>query len=208
MLALSLLPVFLQNRNKTGLGLKIYIKNMVCDRCTLVVSSLMTELNFKPASVEIGEVDFAERELSADELGILKDRLEALGFELIDDKRGQLIDKIKTSIIDLVHRQESLEKIKLSDYLKKNVNYDYNHISHLFSSIEGITIEQYFINHKIEKVKELLVYDELNATEIAYQMGYSSLAHLSGQFKKVTGMTPTQFKKLDGGKIRKSLDKV
>ena len=188
--------------------MKIYIKNMVCDRCTLVVSSLMTELNFKPASVEIGEVDFAERELSADELGILKDRLEALGFELIDDKRGQLIDKIKTSIIDLVHRQESLEKIKLSDYLKKNVNYDYNHISHLFSSIEGVTIEQYFINHKIEKVKELLVYDELSATEIAYRMGYSSLAHLSGQFKKVTGMTPIQFKKLDGGKIRKSLDKV
>lgn len=181
---------------------------MVCDRCTLVVSSLMTELGYKAASVEMGEVDFAKRELSETELDVLKNRLEALGFELLDDKKSQLIDKIKTAVIDLVHRQESLEKIKLSDYLKKKVNYDYNHISHLFSSIEGITIEQYFINHKIEKVKELLVYDELSTTEIAYRMGYSSLAHLSGQFKKVTGMTPTQFKKLKDGLIRKPLDKV
>lgn len=181
---------------------------MVCDRCTLVVSSLMTELNFKSVLVEMGEVDFAERELSEAELDVLKSRLETLGFELIDDKKSQLIDKIKVSIIDLVHRHESLEKIKLSDYLKKTVNYDYNHISHLFSSIEGITIEQYFINHKIEKVKELLVYDELSATEIAYQLGYSSLAHLSGQFKKITGMTPTQFKKLKDNNIRKPLDQV
>ena len=188
--------------------MKVYIKNMVCDRCTLVVSALMKELHFEAVSVEMGEVDFADRELSETERDVLKARLEALSFELLDDKRSQLIDKIRTCVIDLVHRQESLEKVKLSDYLKKQVNYDYNHISHLFSSIEGITIEQYFINHKIEKVKELLVYDELNATEIAYRMGYSSLAHLSGQFKKVTGMTPTQFKKLKNTSSRKALDKV
>lgn len=181
---------------------------MVCDRCTLVMSSLMKELNYQPVSVEMGEVDFGEQELSEAELDVMRDRLQALGFELLDDKRSQMIDKIKTSVIDLVHRQDSLEKIKLSDYLKKQVNYDYNHISHLFSSIEGITIEQYFINHKIEKVKELLVYDELNTTEIAYRMGYSSLAHLSGQFKKMTGMTPTQFKKLKDTTTRKPLDKV
>lgn len=181
---------------------------MVCDRCTLVVSSMLTELNYKPVSVEMGEVDLAERELSEVALGELKSRLEVLGFELIDDKRSQLIDKIKTCVIELVHHQESLERIKLSDYLKQQVNYDYNHISHLFSSIEGITIEQYFINHKIEKVKELLVYDELSTTEIAYRMGYSSLAHLSGQFKKVTGMTPTQFKKTKDTTIRKPLDQV
>ena len=135
-------------------------------------------------------------------------KLEKLGFELLDDKKSLLIDKIKTAIIELVHRQESLEKTRISDYLKKHVNYDYNYISHLFSSTEGITIEQYFINQKIEKVKELLVYDELSATEIAYRLGYSSLAHLSGQFKKSTGMTPSQFRKLKDMKLRKTLDKV
>lgn len=181
---------------------------MVCDRCNLVVSSLLSELNYKSVSVELGEVDFGEKALDEQEISVLRDKLQGLGFELLDDKRSRLIDKIKTSVIELVHRQDSLEKIKLSEYLKQHVNYDYNHISHLFSSIEGVTIEQYFINQKIEKVKELLVYNELTATEIAYCMGYSSLAHLSGQFKKIMGMTPSQFKKLKDVKARKPLDKV
>lgn len=181
---------------------------MVCDRCNLVVSALLTELKHDALSVDLGEVNLGKKELSDSELKKLKSRLELLGFELLDDKKSQMIDKIKTSIIELVHSQESLEKIKLSDYLKQQVNYDYNHISHLFSSIEGITIEQYFINHKIEKVKEFLVYDELTTTEISLRLGYSSLAHLSAQFKKVAGMTPTQFKKLKDLNVRKSLDEV
>ena len=181
---------------------------MVCDRCNLAVSALLDEMKLDPVSVELGQVNFGERVLTESVLNNLKNKLERLGFELLDDKKSRLIDKIKTSIIDLVQGQNSLENIKLSDWIKKRVNYDYNHVSHLFSNTEGITIEQYFINQKIEKVKELLIYDELSATEIAYRLGYSSLAHLSGQFKKHTGMTPSQFKKLKDVKFRKSLDKA
>ena len=181
---------------------------MVCERCNLAVSSLLDEMKLSRISVELGQVDFGNQELSELELDELRVNLESLGFELLDDKKSRLIDKIKTAIIELVHGQDSLEKIKLSDYIRDQVNYDYNHVSHLFSSTEGITIEQYFINQKIERIKELLIYDELNATEIAYRLGYSSLAHLSGQFKKHTGMTPSQFKKLKDVKFRKSLDKT
>jgi len=188
--------------------MKIYIKNMVCDRCSLAVSSLLDEIDLVPLSIELGQVDFGDYELTNLELHELQSRLNGLGFELLDDKKSRVIDKIKTSVIELVHRQNSMMKIKLSDYLKSQVNYDYNHISYMFSSIEGITIEQYFINQKIEKAKELLVYDEINATEIAHRLGYSSLAHLSGQFKKITGMTPSQFKKLNDAQLRKPLDQV
>jgi len=174
----------------------------------MVVAELLKELSYAPVSVTLGEVDFGDNSLPVEELGVLKQRLHALGFELLDDKKSQLIDKIKTAVIELVHQQETLEKTRLSDYLKRQVNYDYNHISHLFSSIEGITVEQYFIQQKIEKAKELLVYDELSTTEIAYKLGYSSLAHLSGQFKKITGMPPSEFKKLKNPSLRKSLDKI
>ena len=174
----------------------------------MVVSALLKELSHHPVSVTLGEVDFGDSRLSVGELEVLKHRLNELGFELLDDKKSQLIDKIKTTIIELVHQQESLEKTRLSDYLKCQVNYDYNHISHLFSSIEGITVEQYFIQQKIEKAKELLVYDELSATEIAFRLGYSSLAHLSAQFKKITGMSPSAFKKLKNPSLRKALDKI
>lgn len=174
----------------------------------MVVSAVLDDLKLAPVSVELGQVDFGLRDLTEHELELLKAKLEELGFELLDDKRSRLIDKIKTSIIELIHGQNSLEKIRLSDYIKDKVNYDYNHVSHLFSSTEGITIEQYFINQKIEMVKELLIYGEQSATEIAYQLGYSSLAHLSGQFKKNTGMTPSEFKKLKDVKFRKPLDKA
>jgi len=181
---------------------------MVCDRCNLAIASLLEEMDIMPISIELGKVDFGERTLTKDIIDELESKLLKLGFELLDDKKSQLIDKIKTAIIEIVHRQETLQKTKLSDYLKSQINYDYNHISHIFSSLEGITIEQYFINQKIEKAKELLVYGEITATEIAYQLGYSSLAHLSGQFKKNTGMTPSQFKKLNDAQLRKPLDKV
>ena len=181
---------------------------MVCDRCNHAVSALLDEMKLQSVSVELGQVDFGDLELTESNIDMLGTKLNELGFELLDNKKSQLIDKIKTCIIELVHRQGSLEKIKLSELIKNKVNYDYNHISHLFSSIEGITIEQYFINQKIEKAKELLVYDELSATEISHRLGYSSLAHLSGQFKKNTGMTPSQFKKLNDVQLRKPLDKV
>lgn len=188
--------------------MKIYIKNMVCDRYNLAVSTLLKEMGINPVKVELGCVDIGVKILAKPELVDLESRLKNLGFEMLDDKKSRLIDKIKTSIIELVHRKDSLDKIKLSDYLKSQVNYDYNHISHIFSSIEGVTIEQYFINQKIEKIKEWLVYDELTTAEIALRLGYSSLAHLSGQFKKTTGMTPSQFKKLNNTQLRKPLDQV
>jgi len=181
---------------------------MVCDRCNLAVSGLLKVMDLEAVSIELGQVNFGNKILNPSELEALQVELESLGFELLDDKRSRLVDKIKTSIVTLVRQNDSLEKIKLSTYVKNQVNYDYTHISHLFSSIEGITIEQFFINHKIERVKELLVYDELSATEIAYRLGYSSLAHLSGQFKKSTGMTPSEFKKLKDVKLRKTLDSL
>lgn len=181
---------------------------MVCGRCSLAVSSVLDDMRLERVSVELGQVDFGKQDLTEQELEALKLRLERLGFELLDDKKSRLIDKIKTAIIELVHGENTLEKIKLSDYIRDKVNYDYNHVSHLFSSKEGVTIEQYFINQKVERIKEMLIYDEQSATAIAYQLGYSSLAHLSGQFKKHTGMSPSEFKKLKDVKLRKTLDKT
>lgn len=181
---------------------------MVCDRCNLAVSSVLNEMKLKFISVELGQVNFGQQVLVDDVLVELQLKLEQLGFEILDNKKSRLIDKVKTLIIELVHKKESLDKIKLSEYINENINYDYSHISHLFSSTEGITVEQFFINQKIERIKELLIYDELSATEISYRLGYSSLAHLSGQFKKNTGMTLSQFKKLKDVKYRKTLDKA
>lgn len=157
---------------------------MVCDRCNLAVIATLNELQINFTSVELGQVNFGELDLSEKILEKLQIKLELLGFEILDNKKSRLIDKIKLSIIELVHKKESIDKIKLSEYIAEQVNFDYSHISHIFSSTEGITIEQLFINQKIERIKELLIYDELSATEIAYRLGYSSLAHLSGQFKK------------------------
>lgn len=181
---------------------------MVCDRCKMVIRSQLQDLNLKPLTVELGEVDFGDYELDPNQIKAIKEKVEPLGFELIDDKKSRLIEAIKTSIIELVHRQEEFIQIKLSEYLQSKLHYDYNYISYLFSSIEGITIEQYLIHQKIEKVKELLVYDELTLSEIAYQLSYSSVAHLSTQFKKVTGLTPSYFKKLKDAKKRNPLDKL
>ncbi len=181
---------------------------MVCDRCNSAVIAALNELQLNFTSVELGQVNFGDQVIASEILDKLQLKLERLGFEILDNKKSRLIDKVKTSIIELVHKKDSLEKIKLSQYLQERVNHDYSHISHIFSSTEGITIEQFFINQKIERIKEILIYDELSATEIAYRLGYSSLAHLSGQFKKNTGMTLSQFKKLKDVKYRKTLDKT
>ena len=184
----------------------LYIKNMVCDRCIMVVKSEMDRLGITIKDIKLGEVTL-DKELTAEEKANLDNTLIPLGFEIIDDKKSRVIEQIKTIIIDLVHHQENDTKTNLSDVLSKELHHDYNYLSNLFSEVEGTTIEKYFIAQKIEKVKELLVYDELSLSEIAHQLNYSSVAYLSNQFKKVTGLTPSFFKKRKEKK-RKSLDKI
>lgn len=179
---------------------------MVCNRCILVVKTELEKLDLDVVNIGLGEVDF-NSDLTDSQLKMIDTRLQALGFELIDDKKSKLIEKIKNIIIDLVHRKDGELKNNLSDILKKELNQDYNYLSNLFSEVEGSTIEKYFIAQKIEKVKELLVYDELSLSEIAFQLNYSSVAYLSNQFKKVTGLTPSYFKRIKEVK-RKPLDQV
>lgn len=185
---------------------KLYIRNMVCDRCKMVVKAELEKLGLRPVSVELGEVVIGH-ELSPEDIQQIRDALTQLGFSLIDDKKSRLIEQVKTLIIELVHHRNNALTINLSDYLKQHVNYDYHYLSNLFSEVEGTTIEKYFIAQKIEKVKELLVYDELSLSEISDQLNYSSVAYLSSQFKKVTGFTPSHFKKIREKK-RKPLDQV
>lgn len=188
--------------------MKLHIKNMVCDRCKLVIRNVLQEQGLKSLAVHLGQVDFGDTTLNAEQLNLFRHKIEALGFELINDKKSKLIEKIKSLVITFVQQQEQLENQKLSDHLSHQLRHDYTYLSNLFSSIEGTTIEQYLINQKIEKAKELLVYNELTLTEISYQLGYSSVAHLSRQFKKVTGLTASQFKQLRNDNQRQSLDKV
>lgn len=186
-----------------------YIKNMVCDRCKLVVRQELVKLGLKPEKVTLGEVTVAEN-ISPETQKQLDDSLLDLGFERIDDRKARLIESIKNTVIDLIHHgNPGTRKFNWSDILSDRLHYEYNYLSSLFSSVEGMTLEQYIIRQKIEKVKELLLYDELTLSEIAYKLGYSSVAHLSGQFKKITGFTPSQLKKsrrID--QSRKSIDRI
>lgn len=184
---------------------KLYIKNMVCHRCVIVVEQELEKFGIKPVSTRLGEVNLAERP-KPEQLHEIRNALSAVGFELIDDRKSKLIEQIKNLIIDVVHHQKKL-KINLSDYLAEQIGKDYSYLSALFPDVEGTTIEQYTIHQRIERVKELLVYDELTLSQIAYEMGYSSVAHLSNQFKKVTGLTPSHFKKIRENK-RIPIDKV
>jgi AraC-like DNA-binding protein len=172
----------------------------------MVVKAELENMGIHPGSVELGEVEL-DRPLSREERQQLADRFQQLGFSLIDDKKSLLIERVKTLIIELVHYQNNAIAINLSDYLKEHLNHDYHYISNLFSEVEGTTIEKYFIAQKIEKVKELLVYDELSLSEIADQLNYSSVAYLSSQFKKVTGFTPSYFRQIRENK-RKPLDEI
>lgn len=173
----------------------LYIKNMVCARCNMVVKSELEKLGLQTISVELGEVKLQDV-ITENQKEILLKNLQSLGFDLIDDKKSKTIEKIKTLIVDLVHHKNGELKTNLSDYLADNLNQDYNSLSNLFSEIENTTIEKYFICQKIEKVKELLIYNELSLSEIADLLNYSNVAHLSNQFKKVTSFTPTHFKQL------------
>jgi len=185
---------------------KLYIKNMVCNRCITVVKAELNKLGIKADSIKLGEIDL-HQELEEEQKQKLEELLELQGFSLIDDKRGRLIEQVKNLIIELVHHKNSGLKVNLSNYISRTINHDYNYISNLFSEVEGTTIEKYFIAQKIEKVKELLVYDELSLSEIAFLLNYSSVAHLSAQFKKVTGFTPSYYKQIKENK-RKPLDEV
>ena len=181
---------------------------MVCERCVMVIENVMQGLGLKPLSVIMGEVDFADDAINSDVLEKIRLEIEPLGFELLSNKKHALIEQVKTVLIKLLHKGHDLENIKLSDYLKTELKQDYQSLSQLFSSVEGKTIEKYFIHLKVERVKELLVYNELTLTEISYRLGYSSLAHLSSQFKQVTGMSPSAFKKIKDNRQRLPLDKI
>ncbi len=185
----------------------LHIKNMVCNRCIRVVTEELTKLELQIKTVELGEVVVTD-EPGEEKLEQIGNVLIKNGFELIDDRKGQMIDHIKTVIIELIHYQkEKGEHVNFSDYLSKKIGYDYSYLSNLFSSVEGTTIEKYIIHQKIEKAKELLVYDELTLSEISWQLGYSSVQHLSRQFKKITGLTPSHFKKVKENR-RKPLDEI
>ena len=169
---------------------------MVSLRCKMIVKSVLQDMHLHISTLELGEVELAEEELSAQQYAELKKALLSYGFELLEDKKSMLIEKIKNIIIEMIHYSDEPPLLNFSSYLSEKLNYDYNYLSNLFSEVKGSTIENYIISHKIERAKELLIYNELTLTEIAEKLHYSSVAHLSNQFKKVTGLTPSFFKKM------------
>ena len=168
---------------------------MVSARCKMAVKEALKNLGLHFIVVDLGEVEVMET-ISADQRESLTIALRESGLELMDDKRSVLIEKIKNAIIEMVHYSTEPNKMNFSDFLSEKLHHDYTYMANLFSEIQGTTIEQFIISHKIERIKELIIYDELNITEIAWKMNYSSVAHLSNQFKKVTGLTPSHFKQL------------
>ncbi len=179
---------------------------MVCDRCKMVVKAQLESLDLHPVSIDLGVIELQEDELNEQQIIAAKQQLEQVGFELLEDRKSQLLEAIKTTVIDYVRKSDDGIKLKLSKHIAKQLNYDYHYLSGLFSEVQHITIEHYAIQQRIEHVKELLAYDEMTLSEIAYELGYSSVAALSGQFKKVTNLTPTAWKA--GNSKRSPLDKV
>ena len=196
-----------KSKLKEAFGETLYVKNMVCDRCIRIVKEELEKIDLDVRSITLGEVVIAANRKP--DAAKIRSVLEKNGFELIDDKKVKIIEQIKTLIINRVHHSDAGKSpaVNYSAYLAQKVGHEYHYLSGLFSSIENITIEKYIILQKIERVKELLVYNEMTLSEIAYQMGYSSVQHLSNQFKKVTGFTPSYFKIIKENK-RKPLDKV
>lgn len=188
---------------------ELYIKNMVCDRCISVVHDEFKKLGISPTEVGLGVVKLQDS-LDAKLKDIVSEMLISHGFELLDNDKSQLIERLKNSIITRIHHTQYIDiKVNWSVILAEELKQDYNYLSTLFSSVEGITLEQYIIRQKIERTKELLFYDELTLSEISYTLGYSSVQHLSTQFKKITGQTPTQFKSSRNfEKSRKALDSI
>lgn len=186
--------------------MKLFIRNMVSNRCKMIVKSELEELGLHYIMVELGVVEIMEN-ISAEQRKILDEQLTQSGLGLLDDKKSVLIEKIKNIIVELVHYSENQLTINFSDYLSNKLNYNYTYLANLFSENQGTTIEHFYLAHKIERVKELLVYDEISLTEIAYKLHYSSVAHLSNQFKRMTGLTPSHYKELRLKK-RNSLEEV
>jgi AraC-like DNA-binding protein len=179
---------------------------MVSMRCKLVVKDELKKLGLHFIMVDMGTAELME-DITSEQRDQLRISLLKSGLELMDDKKAVLIEKIKNVIIEMVHYSDELPKINFSDYLSEKLNYDYTYLANLFSEVQGTTIEKFIISHKIERVKELIIYDEMNLTEIAWIMHYSSVAHLSNQFKKITGLTPSHFKKLKN-KRRQAIEDI
>jgi AraC family transcriptional regulator len=188
--------------------MRLQVKNMVCDRCIKVVREELDTLGIRPSHIALGEIE-TEKDLDETQLAQVKQALEENGFELLDNKRAALVEHIKTLIIEEVQylKGNKPAALNFSDYLSQKTGYEYSYLSNLFSSETGQTVEQYIIAQKIEKVKEWLSYNELSLSEMAWRLSYSSAAHLSNQFKKITGMTPGEFKK-SNTLPRKALDQV
>jgi AraC-like DNA-binding protein len=186
--------------------MKLYIKYMVSIRCKMIVKSELDKLGLHYGAVELGEAQIREN-ITDEQRAQLKAALLTSGLELMDDKKAILIEKIKNVVIEMVHYEDELPKVNFSDYLSGKLNYDYTYLANIFSETKGITIEHFIILHKIERVKELIIYDELSLSEIAWKLHYSSVAHLSNQFKKITGLTPSYFKSLKNKK-RNTLENV
>ena len=186
--------------------MKLIVRYMVCNRCKVAVNGVMEELGIQPTRIDLGEVELPDP-VSPALLEQIREGLRKTGLELIDDKHAMLVEQIKSIIVTLIHHTSEPLRINFSDYLSEKLDYNYTYLSNLFSDIVGTTIEHYIVMHKIERVKELILYDDLNITEIADLMHYSSVAHLSRQFKQITGLTPTFFRSLKD-KRRKSLNDI
>ena len=184
----------------------IYIKNMVCPRCITSVENVFSQLKIEISNIKLGEVN-TPSEINTKKKALLEKELFANGFELLKDSKAEMISKIKSLIIDQIHHQTDNLKVNFSTFISENLQQEYTSLSKLFSSVEGITIEKFILKQKIEKVKELLFYKELNLSEIAFKMNYSSTAHLSSQFKKETGMSPSEFKQ-NNSPNHKALDSI
>lgn len=174
--------------------MKIFIKNMVCPRCIAAVRDEAEKLGLKPVKVSLGDIELNDTQITPEQLAKFENAIRQAGFELIDEKKNLLVEKVKSLIRQTIHHSQKPLKVNWSGMIADELHYEYNYISNLFSAIEGSTIEQYIIKQKVEKVKELLAYDELSLSEIAWEIGYSSNAYLTNQFKKVTGMTPGTFR--------------
>lgn len=188
--------------------MKLFVKYMVSMRCKMLVKEELKSLGLNFIFFRFGEIQILG-DISIEQLDLLRINLKKVGLELLDDKRSILIEKIKIIVIEMIHYAKELPKINYSAYISEKAGYDYTYLSNIFSEVKGITLQQFIIKHRIEKAKELIIYDELNLTEISYRLQYSSVAHLSNQFKKVTGLTPSSFKNLmQSRRVRENIESI